>query len=178
MHELQTTRGRTAGAGGARTPLPTGARGLLRDRRALPLALGAWTVLWLAAGVYVYASVRHLEDYGRTTVTASDGLRQTSRGLVRAADGLRNTGEALGRVPFVGSQLDDDVRRTAGDVDRIARTVRATARQARASGEQTRDAAGGLALVLASAVALVPTLPLVALALVLRAPLADRPGRP
>ncbi|MGE5689981.1 MAG: hypothetical protein ACM33B_05440 [Pseudomonadota bacterium] len=173
---METTRVRAAGD--ARMSIHGRARALLRDPRALPVALGAWVVLWVAAGVYVYSTVKQLEGYGATTVAASDGLRQTSRGLVRAADGLRNTGEALGRVPFVGSQLDDDVRRTAGDVDRIARTVQATARQARANGEQTRDAAGGLALVLGSAVALVPTLPLVALALLLRAPLADRHSRP
>lgn len=133
-----------------------------------------WAAVWLIAGAYVYTAVRELEDYGETTVTAATGLQQTSRGLLRASDGLRNTGEALGGFPLVGSEIEADIRRTAGDVDEIAGTVRATARQARESGLQTRDSARGLALVLGAAVALVPIVPLVALYLLLRPLIAQQ----
>ena len=125
-------------------------------------------MLWLAAGAYVYTAVKQLEDYGETTVTAAKGLDQTSTGLVRAGRGLRETGAALDDIPFVGEQIDANIRRTAGDVDEVARTVRTTARQARAAGVETRDAARGLAVVLGLAVALAPTLPLLALYLLLR----------
>ena len=118
--------------------------------------------------MYVYTSVKQLEDYGETTVTAATGLDQTSVGLVRAARGLRETGNALDDIPFVGEQIDANIRRTARDVDEIAKTVRTTARQARVSGVQTRDSARGVALVLGAAIALVPTLPLAVLYLLLR----------
>jgi hypothetical protein len=126
------------------------------------------------AGGYVYSSVKQLEDYGETTITAATGLDQTSRGLLRAADGLRDTGNALDDIPFVGEQIDSNIRRTAGDVDGIAATVRTTARQARASGALTRDTAHGIALVLGAAVALVSTLPTIALYLLLRPLIAQQ----
>ena len=101
-------------------------------------------------------------------MTAAVGLNQTSTGLVRAAQGLRDTGDALDSIPFVGEQIDANIRRTARDVDTIATTVRKTARRARDSGADTRDAAQGVAAVLGAAVALVPTIPLVLLYLLLR----------
>ena len=133
-----------------------------------------WAAVWLLAGAYVYVAVKQLEDYGETTVTAAKGLDQASTGLTRAAVGLRDTGAALDGIPFVGEQLDANIRRTARDVDVIAGTVERTARQARASGVQTRDAAQGVALVLGAAVALVPTLPIVFLYLLLRPVLAQQ----
>ena len=153
----------TRAAATSRAAIPT-----LRDIRVLDGALAVWAVLWLVAGVFVYLSVRQLEDYGETTVTASIGLRQTSDGLIRAADGLRSTGDALASLPFVGDEINANIRRTAGDIDTIAKTVRATAFQARVSGEQTRDTAHGVAIVLASAIVLVSTLPITALYLLLR----------
>ena len=126
------------------------------------------------AGGYVYSTVKQLEDYGETTITAATGLDQTSRGLLRAAAGLRDTGNALDDIPFVGEQIDSNIRRTAADVDGIATTVRTTARQARASGAQTRDTAHGIALVLGAAVSLVPTLPTIALYLLLRPLIAQQ----
>lgn len=140
----------------------------------LDAALVVWAAVWLAAGVYVYTQVRQLEDYGETTTTAAIGLRQTSGGLVRAAEGLRSTGRALGGLPFVGEEIEANIRRTASDIDTIAKTVAKTSIQARISGEQTRDSAQGIAVVLGLAVALVSTLPLVVLYLVLRPLLAER----
>lgn len=142
--------------------------------RVVDAGLVLWSILWLAAGAYVYTSVKQLEDYGDTVVTASVGLQQASDGLVRAGTGLRETGDALGRVPFVGGTLDAPVRRTADDVDRIAVTVRRTARQARVSGEQTRDGATEAAVILGIAVAVVPIVPFAVLYLLLRPLIAQR----
>jgi len=142
--------------------------------RVVDAGLVVWSLLWLAAGVYVYTSVRQLEDYGETVVTASVGLHQASDGLVRAGSGLRETSDALGRVPFVGGDLVRPVRRTADDVDRIAVTVRRTARQARANGEQTREGATEAAVILGLAVALVPIVPFAVLYLLLRPVIAER----
>jgi hypothetical protein len=133
-----------------------------------------WALVWVAAAAYVYTSLKQLEDYGETTVTAATGLEQTSNGLVRVGRGLREAGAALDQIPFVGEQLDASIRRTAADVDRIALTVRRTSREARATGIDTRDAAQGVALVLGAAVALVPTLPLLLVYVLLRPVLAER----
>jgi hypothetical protein len=142
--------------------------------RVVDAGLVLWSILWLAAGAYVYTSVQQLEDYGDTVVTASVGLQQASDGLVRAGTGLRETGDALGRVPFVGGSLDAPVRRTADDVDRIAVTLRRTARQARVSGEQTREGATEAAVILGLAVAVVPIVPFAVLYLLLRPLIAQR----
>ena len=131
-------------------------------------------MLWLLAGVYVYTQVRQLEDYGETTTTAATGLRQASDGLRRAAAGLRSTGNALREVPFVGRQIDENIRRTADDVETIAGTVGRTAVQARISGEQTRESARGIALVVASAIVLVSIVPIAALYLLLRPLIAQQ----
>jgi hypothetical protein len=135
-----------------------------------------WAVAWLLAAGYVYSAVRGLEDYGEATVTASIGLSQAGRALGRASSGLRETADALDGVPFLSDQVHEPIRRTASDVDRIATTVRTTARQARVTGRQTTDSAQGLAVVLGAAVALVPTLPLVALYVVLRPMIVQRLG--
>ena len=130
--------------------------------------------MWLLAGIYVYVSVRELEDYGETTTTAATGLRQASDGLRRAADGLRRTGSALGELPLVGREIEANIRRTARDVEAIATTVGVTAVQARVSGQQTRESARGVALVLGSAVALVSTVPVAVLYALLRPQIARR----
>lgn len=142
--------------------------------RVVDAGLVVWSLLWLAAGAYVYTSVRQLEDYGETVVTASVGLHQASDGLVRAGSGLRETSDALGRVPFVGGDLVRPVRRTADDVEQIAVTVRRTARQARANGAQTQEGATEAAVILGLAVALVPIVPFAVLYLLLRPVIAER----
>jgi len=104
-------------------------------------------------------------------VTAGDGLEETSAGLQRAAGGLHETADALGAIdelPFVPGNPGVAVERTATDVERFAVRVRATADDARVAGEDAQESARVLAVVLGLAIALVPTVPIVALYLLLR----------
>ena len=142
-----------------------------RDIRTLDAALGVWVVLWLIAAVAVAASIRQLEDGGKAVVSAGDGLVETSAGLRRAAGGLHETADALGAIdelPFVPGNPGVAIERTADDVERFAVRVRATAEDARATGVDAQESARTLAIVLGLAIALVPTLPIVALYLLLR----------
>jgi hypothetical protein len=139
--------------------------------RTLDVSLGVWVVLWLVAAVVVASSIRQLEDGGAAVVTAGDGLEETSSGLQRAAGGLHETADALDavdRLPFVPGDPGRAVDRTADDVQRFAVRVRATADDARVAGRDAQESARTLALVLGLAVALVPTVPFVALYLLLR----------
>jgi hypothetical protein len=145
--------------------------------RVVDASVALWVVLWLLAGAYVFVAVGQLQDYGDTTITAAAGLHQTSRALGRAADGLRDTGDALEQIPFVGGEIESNIGRTAGDVDRLGNSVRVTARQARASGVQARESAHDVAIVLGAAVALVPTVPVIALYLLLRPVVIERVRR-
>ena len=146
------------------------------DVRFLDGALAVWALLWVLAAVFVFQEVRQLEDLGETVITAGAGLSDTSRGLSGLSDGLRDTGRALDAlegIPFLDT-VDNELDRTADDVDEIAAGLRVTAREARVSGADARDSARSLALVLALAVGLAPTLPIVAFYLLLRPLLAER----
>jgi hypothetical protein len=139
--------------------------------RTLDVALGVWVVVWLIAAAVVAGSIKQLEDGGAAVVTAGDGLQETSAGLRRAAGGLHETADALGAIdelPFVPGDPGAAVERTAGDVERFAVRVRATADDARAAGRDAEESARTLAVVLGLALALVPTVPVVALYLLLR----------
>ena len=139
--------------------------------RTLDISLGVWVACWLIAAVVVATSIKGLEDSGVAVVTAGDGLEETSAGLRRAASGLNETAAALGAIddlPFVPGNPGEAVERTAEDVQRFAVRVRATADDARAAGSDAQDAARTLAIVLGLAIALVPTVPIVALYLLLR----------
>jgi hypothetical protein len=113
-------------------------------------------------------------------VTAGDGLQETSGGLGRAARGLHETADALGGIddlPFVPGDPGRAVERTAVDVERFAVRVRVTARDARVAGEEAQRSARTLAIVLGLAIALIPTLPIVAFYLLLRRLIAQELGR-
>lgn len=145
--------------------------------RGTDAALAAWSVAWLIAGGITYASLQKLEEGGSAVISAGEGLHETSAGLRRAGRGLHETADALEAVsdlPFVPGNPGEAVERTASDLDAFARRVRETGRDARVTGANARDAAGTLAVVLGLAVALTPTLPILALYLLLRPLLADR----
>jgi hypothetical protein len=142
-----------------------------RDIRVVDAALGVWVVVWLIAAVAVASSIEQLEDGGAAVVAAGDGLEETSAGLDRAAGGLRQTAQALGLIgdlPFVPGNPGAALGRTADDVELFAVRVRATAEDARVTGLEAQEAARTLAVVLGLAIALVPTVPFVALYLLLR----------
>lgn len=148
--------------------------------RTLDVSLGVWVLIWLVAAVVVASSIKQLEDGAAAVVTAGDGLEETSAGLRRAAGGLRETARALDAVdqlPFVPGNPGAAVGRTAADVDRFAVRVRVTADDARAAGEDAQASASTLAIVLGLAIALVPTVPFVALYLLLRRLIANELAR-
>jgi hypothetical protein len=148
--------------------------------RTLDVSLGVWVLLWLVAAVVVASSIKQLEDGAAAVVTAGDGLQETSAGLQRAAGGLHETADALDAIdqlPFVPGNPGSAVERTAADVERFAVRVRATADDARAAGTDAQDSARTLAIVLGLAIALVPTVPFVALYLLLRRQIGNELGR-
>jgi hypothetical protein len=142
-----------------------------RDIRVVDAALAAWIVAWLIAAVVVYRSIQELEDGGRAVVTAGEGLDETSEGLRRAGLALHETADALSALdalPFLSGNPGGAVERTADDVDQFADRVRVTGRDARLTGASAQESADTLAVVLGLAVALGPTLPALALYLLLR----------
>lgn len=147
-----------------------------RDIRIVDAALVVWVVAWLVAAGIVFAAIRQLEDGGRAVVSAGAGLDETSRGLRRAGMGLHETAgalDAIDRLPFVSGNPGAAVERTADDLERFAVGVRQTAADAGTTGRDAQDAARTLAIVLGLAIALVPTLPLVAFYVLFR-PLVEK----
>ena len=139
--------------------------------RTLDIALWVWVLVWLIAAVVTAVSIKQLEDGGEAVVTAGEGLQETSAGLGRAASGLHETADALDGIddlPFVPGNPGRAVERTAVDVERFAVRVRVTARDARVAGTDAQESARTLAIVLGLAIALVPTVPIVAFYLRLR----------
>jgi hypothetical protein len=117
-----------------RTPRPAA-------RLLLDAAVLLWAVGWIVVGILVAREVRALGELSDTVVVAGDALG--------------NAGEALASlesVPFVGEDI-----REVGE-----RTERAAA-SARASGRSSRESVDSLSLLLGVAIALGPSLPLVAL---------------
>jgi hypothetical protein len=139
--------------------------------RAVDAALVVWCAAWLVAAGITYSALKQLEDGGAAVISAGEGLEETSAGLRRAGRGLHETADALevvSSLPFVPADPGGAVERTANDVDRFAVGVLQTGRDARATGRDARDSAATLAVVLALAVALTPTLPVLFLYLLLR----------
>lgn len=122
-----------------RTPRPTA-------RRLLDAAVLLWAVGWIVVGVLVGREVQALGELSDTVVVAGDALGDAGRAL-----------ESLESVPFVGEDIRD-----VGE-----RTERA-AESARASGRMSRESIDSLSLLLGIAIALGPSLPLVALYLPMR----------
>jgi hypothetical protein len=147
-----------------------------RDIRTLDVALAVWVVAWLIAAIVVAMSIKQLEDGGKAVVSAGEGLHETSAGLRRAGRGLHETASALGALdalPFVPGNPGAAIERTADDVDRFAGRVQVTAADARTTGTEAQESARTLAVVLGLAIALVPTIPIVALYLLLRRVIAQ-----
>lgn len=150
-----------------------------RDIRVVDAALAGWVLAWLIAAVFVFEAVTELEDGARAVVSAGEGLDETSQGLRRVGRALHETGDALdglGDLPFVSGDPGAAVRRTAEDVDRFAVRVDATGRDARVAGAKAQESVRDMAILLALAVALAPTLPALGLYLLLR-PLLLQPLR-
>lgn len=114
--------------------------------RALDFVLIAWTALCIALGIWVGAEVRNLSQLSDTVTTGGRALNQTSVAL-RELQGL----------PFIGGRLKSMQVR-----------VHAAAVQAKASGASSHSTIDDLSVLLAVAIALVPTVPVLAVYLLYR----------
>jgi hypothetical protein len=114
--------------------------------RVLDVAAVIWIAGWIVLAVLVGREVRQ--------------LRQLSDTVVVAGVAVEDTGDLLGSlqdVPFVG-----------GRVSALAGQVRAAGRSARESGRASRTSTDDLSVLLALAIGLIPTLPLLGLYVPLR----------
>ena len=101
-------------------------------------ALVGWLIAWILIGLEVGREMRGLSNLSRTVVLAGGAIEQTGDLL-----------EGLGRIPFVG-----------GEVEELAGRIRATGRSARANARESRESIDDLSVLLAVSIALIPTLPL------------------
>lgn len=122
-----------------RTPRPAA-------RRLLDAGVVLWTVGWIVVGILVAREVRALGELSDTVVVAGDALADAGSAVA-----------SLESVPFVG----EDIREVGERTERAAES-------ARASGRSSRESIDSLSLLLGIAIALGPSLPLVALYLPMR----------
>ena len=109
--------------------------------RLLDLAVLVWMVGWVVLALLVGREVRDLRELSDTVVVAGVAVEDTGD-LV----------DSLGSVPLVG-----------GQVGQVAERVREAGRSAQASGHESRSSIDDLSVLLALAIGLVPTLPLLGL---------------
>lgn len=100
-----------------------------------------WVVAWILIGLAVARDVRNLMTLSDTVVRAGTAVGETGRAL-----------HALESLPFVG----DRIGRVAGQVD-------AAAAQAVRSGRDSRESVQRLSVLLGVSVAIIPTLPILAM---------------
>lgn len=114
--------------------------------RVLDLVLVAWTALCIALGLWVGIEVRNLTHLSDTVTTGGRALNQTSAALGQ-----------LTAIPLIGPRLQT-----------MQRSVHAAALNAKASGQSSRSTIEDLSVLLAVAIALVPTVPVIAVYLLYR----------
>ena len=117
-----------------------------RVRTALDVALAVWVAGWITLGVVVGREVQGLESLADTTVKAGHALDSAGQAL-----------EEVGRLPLVG-----------GNVAAVAAQTREAGQSAVESGRESRDSIHDLSILLAFAIAIVPSLPYVLLYVPLR----------
>ena len=109
--------------------------------RRLNVALAIWAVFWVAIAAYTAYEVAALRTLSRTVVKAGAATESTGHALA-----------AVGHLPFVGGQISD-----------LAAQATAAGASARESGASTAATIDQLAVLLGIAIALIPTVPLLAL---------------
>lgn len=117
-----------------------------RAMRLLNVALTIWAAFWIGIAAYTAYEVAALRSVSATVVKAGAATESTGHALA-----------ALSSVPFVGGKL----------ASLAAQTIAAGA-SARASGASTGSTIDQLAVLLGIAIALIPTVPLLALYIPLR----------
>jgi len=121
-----------------------------RTARTIDIALTIWLLLWCVLGYTLGRTVNHLSRLG-------DGVINVGEGVSNAADALGG----LADVPLVG-----------GGVEAIADTIDGLGQRTIDKGQASKDAIFNISLAIGMIVALGPTLPLLVIWLVIRAPLA------
>jgi len=104
----------------------------------------AWIVAWILVGVWTHDEVQTLRRLSGTVVTSGRAVKQTGDAL-----------QGLGGIPFVGA-----------DVARVGRQVSTAGVSAQRSGRQSRNAVASLANLLGVSIALIPSVPMLALFIV------------
>ena len=112
-----------------------------RAIRVLDACLVVWMVAWIVLGIVIGREVQHLTKLSDTVVTAGQAVQETGQAL-----------HSLEGVPFVG-----------GRIAALDRRIEAAGRSAVASGRDSRSSIGRLAVLLAVSIAVMPTVPLLAL---------------
>jgi hypothetical protein len=109
--------------------------------RVLDLAVILWLTSWVVLALLVAREVRDLRQLSDTVVVAGVAVEDTGDAV-----------DSLATVPFVGERVGS-----------VADEVRAAGRSAQTSGRESRSSIDDLSVLLALAIGLVPTLPLLAL---------------
>ena len=117
-----------------------------RAMRWLNVGLAIWAACWIGIAAYTAYEVASLRTLSHTVVKAGAATESTGHALA-----------AIGHLPFVGGQLGQ-----------LAEQAIAAGASARSSGASTASTVDRLALLLGLAIALIPTVPLLALYLPLR----------
>jgi hypothetical protein len=107
----------------------------------LGLFVVAWSVVWILVGVWTRHEVQTLRQLSGTVVTSGRAVKQTGDAL-----------QGLGGIPFVGA-----------DVARVGRQVSTAGVSAQSSGRQSRESVERLSNLLGISIALIPTVPMLAL---------------
>ena len=117
-----------------------------RAMRRLNVALAIWAAFWIGIAAYTAYEVAALRALSHTVVKAGTATESTGHALA-----------AIGQLPFVG-----------GRIAALAAQAIAAGASARVSGASTATTIDQLAVLLGIAIALIPTVPLLALYLPLR----------
>lgn len=112
----------------------------------LDLVLVGWLIAWVVIGLQVGREMRGLSNLSGTVVLAGGAIEQTGDLL-----------GGLGGVPFLGGQVEE-----------LADRIRVTGRSAQVSARESRRSIDDLSVLLTVSIALIPSLPLVAIYVPLR----------
>jgi hypothetical protein len=113
----------------------------VRTMRWLNVGLAIWAACWIGIAAYTAYEVSSLRTLSHTVVKAGTATESTGHALA-----------AIGHLPFVG-----------GQITQLAEQAIAAGASARSSGASTATTVDRLALLLGIAIALIPTVPLLAL---------------
>ena len=117
-----------------------------RAMRRLNIALAIWAAFWIGIAAWTAYEVAALRTLSHTVVKAGAATESTGQALA-----------AVGHLPFVGGRISE-----------LAQQATAAGASARASGASTATTIDQLAILLGIAIALIPTVPLLALYVPLR----------